>query len=109
MVRFETNSIAYNNRLQRVVSSISNPDVPLRPLLFMQPHILTNYPAMQHSEKEASPHDTLITWATSTQNVTINGIHPTTMPGKGLGMVATRDIKVCFMSSPHLVSPYFMM
>jgi len=52
---------------------------------------------MQLPEEEPSPHDTLITWATSTQNVTINGIHPTTMPGKGLGMITKRDIKVCFL------------
>jgi hypothetical protein len=40
----------------------------------------------------------LLDWA-QTKGVTLNGIGPKLLPGRGIGIVATRDLKVCLLPS----------
>lgn len=47
------------------------------------------------------PLEELITWATA-KGVKLNGIKPARMPGRGVGIVATRQVTV----SPFPVPPF---
>lgn len=53
--------------------------------------------------KHSSPgeqHTAFMKWAI-TQNIGINGVEPARIPGRGLGMIATRDIQVWYPSNMH--------
>lgn len=45
----------------------------------------------------------LLRWANDTQGVQLNGIEPRSIPGRGIGIVASRKIKV----PPQLPSPAY--
>jgi hypothetical protein len=51
------------------------------------------------------PHEALLEWA-EPLGVTLNGIIPKRLPGRGVGVVATRDIKVTIAyPRPCILSP----
>lgn len=47
----------------------------------------------------------LLRWAKDTQGVQLNGIEPKSLPGRGIGIVASRKIKVHPSCSPLLLLP----
>ena len=69
----------------------------LSPLTATTPNIVASKAMESEPDPEipqVSSHAKLVQWATETQNITLSGVYPTAIPNKGLGMAATRDIKV---------------
>lgn len=49
-------------------------------------------------------HTAFMQWAIA-QGVKVNGVEPARIPGRGLGMIAIRDVQVRILAL-HIISPY---